>query len=177
MPPPSFTAPTLSRPSQLVTTISDQYTSSPSRLFPDLPDFEHWIADQYSRLPLRVEFVDFDPYRALEPMRAEVASTRVLQITTRHNESVFDPRINLMFRAVHDVDHIHHRCRFDLHGEVKACRAISARCGDEMGRALLFSEIVGQACVALAEGDFQQQKFVLFPLTLRDQVLRGTLEY
>ena len=151
--------------------IAEYYSRTPGRPFPDQTGFQRWIAQQYHRLPLPIEYVDYDPYRSLEHMNAETASSGRLRITRRNNESIFDPSANLMFRAVHDHDHLRHRCDFGAFGEICACRVISNRCGDELGRALLFSEIIGQACVALVNGEFDDQKFVWFPRRTRDRML------
>ena len=160
-----------SRP-ELLRKLANHYHRSPGIAVPDRDGFQRWIADAYHRLPLRVQFVDHDPYHGLNHMKAETDSTGILKITTRNNESVLDPQVNLMFRAVHDSDHIRYLCDFGAAGELRACRIFSSRCGDEMGRALLFSEIAGQACVAVVNGTFDEQKFVWYPRSWRDEALR-----
>ena len=151
--------------------IAEQYCRTPNSQFPDIHSFQRWIAEAYSRLPMPIEFVDYDPYRSLAQMQAEVNSSGILRITTRNNESLFDPKVNLMFRAVHDTDHIRNNCDFGIHGEQQACRVITNRCRDELGKTLLFSEILGQACVARVRGDFEEQKYVRFPRRMRERAL------
>jgi len=159
--------------SQQVIDLADYYHRMPGSDFPDRSTFQRLVVGQYNRLPFRVEFVDHDPCRSLETMRVDMASTGNLKITTRNNDSLLDPQVNLMFRAVHDYDHIRYGCDFTAHVELRACRVITNRCGDEWGRALLFSEIVGQACVAVAFGKFGEQKYVPYPLEIRDRALKG----
>ena len=157
---------------KLVQSVADRYESGEASELHDKDGLQRWIADLFHRLPYRIEWVEHDPYRSLETMRAEVNASKTLQITTRNNESVFDPAVNLMFRAVHDADHIAHTCDFDVGGELRAGRIMTARCGDPWGRALIFSEIIAQACVAVAFGNFSRQKFVRFPRRFRKEILR-----
>lgn len=149
-------------------------TSLPATLA-DLHEFQRWIAEQFHDLPYTVEFVDRNPYRNFAQMQSEVKSSRVLSISALNNHSMFDPHINLQFRAVHDADHLRHGFRFDLFGEQQACRVFVERCRDEQGRNALFCEILGQACVALSKGIFARQKLVHFPLKLRERALREDL--
>lgn len=151
------------------------YDTSPSVVLADLDGFQRWITQQYRAIPLHVAFVERNPYRTVSQMMCEIRSSGILYISALHNVSIFDPVVNLRFRAVHDVDHLRHGFRFDLHGEQQACRVFVERCRDVHGRNALFCEILGQACVALAKGAFPKQKLVRFPRKLRERALREDL--
>ncbi len=151
--------------------IASRYLEAGPDSYRDKNSFQRWIVGQFIALPYTVEFVDHDPYPSLEVMRAEAQSTNRLLITTRHNESIFDPFVNLCFRAVHDADHIAFGQSFAIHGERGACRAIMNRCGDQNGQAVLFSEIYAQACVRHVTGRFAPQKLVLFSPSSRERAL------
>lgn len=87
-------------------TVAILYLRSPAACFGDMPEFCRWISSQFTRLPYPVEFVDHEPYRSFDQMKAEVISSGVLRITTSNNAGVLPPPVNLMFRAVHDSDHL-----------------------------------------------------------------------
>jgi len=155
-----------------IRSVAEQYRDGETSDIPERDGFQRWIAELFHALPHRIEWVDHDPYPSLSAMQADVQATNTLQITTRNNESLLDPEVNLMFRAVHDADHLAHSCGFDAGGELRAGRILKARCADEWGRALVFSEIVAQACFAIAFGNFSRQKFVRFPPRFREEILR-----
>ena len=151
--------------------IASRYLEAGPDAYRDISSFQRWIVGQFVTLPYTVEFVDHDPYPSLDVMLAEARSTNRLMITTQHNESIFDPFVNLCFRAVHDADHIAFGQSFEIHGERGACRAIVNRCGDRDGQAVLFSEIYAQACVRHVTGHFAPQKLVIFPQGLQERAL------
>ena len=152
-------------------TIAHLYRCLPGENFPDHTGFQHWIVRQYLDLPVRVEFVSYDPYPGMEAMRVDTQATGVLKISALHNRSILDPHVNLMFRAVHDYDHLRYGYGFHANGERMACRAILSRCSDNDAHALLFSEIVAQAYAAQTFGTFEPQKFVRIHSSIRDAVL------
>lgn len=85
--------------------VSHTFLSSQGVRLQDQEDFERWIHEQFAQMPFQTEWVDYDPYRDSESMRIDFAATKRLKISAKHNESIFDPKTNLMFRAVHDFDH------------------------------------------------------------------------
>ena len=135
--------------------------------------FQRWVNEQFMRLPIRHEWVNYDPYPDSECMRIDLAATGILKITTRNNQAVLDPKVNLMFRAVHDFDHCRFGYRFGMGGETLAGRSIMSRCADQTGRQFVFSEIIAQAAVHLETGRFPKQKFVPFPVGLIDDLVLG----
>ena len=134
----------------------------------------HWVAERYQRLPVRAEWVDYEPYPDMISMRTDMEYTGILKITTCYNAPgavVLDPEVNLMFRAVHDFDHCQFGLNFGFAGEQQAGRILLNRCRDLMGRQFLFCEIVAQAAVATGTGVFAEQKFVLFEEWVIDRVV------
>ena len=83
-----------------------------------------------------------------------------LLVSTAHNfHPHWMPLQNKMFRAVHDWDHIHNGCGYDLAGETAAYEAAMTTAPESI-RWILYSEIVLQAAAAIHTGSFQRQKLV-----------------
>lgn len=118
---------------------------------------------EFAKLPVRVEFVDYDPYKTYQQMRDRVQSERVLRIWTGASDvPMWDARTNWMARAVHDWDHITQQFDFTMGGEYEGYRVAAAKAPQLAP--IAFSEIALQAAVANTEGDFvSQQKIVLDP--------------
>ena len=154
-----------------IKTIAQQYRNIPGKEFPHLFDFQRWIGERFHLLPVTVEYVEYDPYPHRDIMRTEVAATGILRISVLNNHSIFDPEINLMFRAVHDYDHIRSNGDFSANGERLTGRVMMGCCGDEWGRSLIFSEIIAQACAALYYEAFEAQKFVPFSQKIIDDAV------
>jgi len=114
----------------------------------------------FNKLPIRVQFVDHDPYRSFEEMRDQVNSTGTMLVWTGFSDTpIWDPETNWKARAVHDYDHIVQSLDFSMEGEAAAARYSSKRMP---GLAPLYlSEIMLQAAVANYTGDFVPQKLVL----------------
>ncbi len=159
------------RPSAFL--IARTYLDHPGMRFSDLDPFQRWIMELFHQLPFKVEWVDGVPYPNNEAMRVDLDATGVLKVSVANNDALLDPAVNLAFRAVHDFDHYRFGLGFGFEGERRAARAIMSRCGDDLGRQLLFSEIVGQAAVATQTGRFAPQRFVPFALDVMDGVLFG----
>ncbi len=155
----------------MISWIAKLYLKSPSQTFRPLLSFQNWIMEQYNKIPTTIDFVDYEPYPDVWSMKSEMESTGRMKITTLHNKSIFDPIVNLYFRAVHDFDHILGGCNFNNEGEKQACRMLLNRCRDPEAQALLFSEIYGQACVQHTTGKFANQKFVKFPKSIQTKAL------
>lgn len=149
--------------------VAQLYKTKPACLFKDLGGMSSWIHQQYQRLPVVSEFVDYDPYSSFSEMKSDVDSRKRMKVSARNNFSLFDRQTNLYFRAVHDNDHINSLSDFSLPGEIRAFRSIANRCGDEEGRLFLFCEIVAQACFSVIEGYFGEQKYITIPPSLPDR--------
>ena len=124
-----------------------------------------FIENMFKKIQSKVDviFVDEDPYTDDDHMRQEVARTGVLKIWqggTTH--PVFEPELNLKFRAVHDyMAHIQaigfSGAGFDMKGEVQAYNAHLHTIPPEAAPAL-FTEVVGQAAFFINNGYFPEQK-------------------
>lgn len=112
----------------------------------------------------KVEFVDENPYPDAAAMKREVERTKVLKIWNGANQHpVWTPEQNLHFRAVHDwFSHIIANQAFGLKGEIAAYNTQAKLCPPN-ARPALFTEIVGQACSAVVNGDFPEQKIAFLP--------------
>lgn len=113
---------------------------------------------------VRVEFVDGQPYKSSKQLRAEVARTRVLQISREGNSHpVFTPTQNLKFRAVHDyITHVSREQKFSIRGEIAAYNTHRLLCPVD-ARPAFFTEVVGQASVAIMRRFYPEQKIALLP--------------
>ena len=124
----------------------------------DYGTFCRWVELRYQRIR---HCVDFTPLEiSPEKMMRYWQDHHRLLISTAHNfHPHWLPRTNAMFRAIHDWDHIHHGCGYDLDGEVSAYVAATETAPDTI-RWILYSEIVLQAAAAIHTGSFQRQKLV-----------------
>jgi len=117
-----------------------------------------------------VQFVDEEPYEDDNDMRQQVAETGVLNIWqggTTH--PIFEPEMNLKFRAVHDyMAHIqaigHAGTGFDMKGEIQAYNTHLKTIPPSSAGAL-FTEVLGQAAFFLTPeyGYFPEQKIAFLP--------------
>jgi hypothetical protein len=114
----------------------------------------------FERLPIRVQFVDHDPYKSFEHMRDQIASTGTMYVYKGGSDTpLWDPQTNWKARAVHDWDHLQKVCDFSIEGEAAAFRSSAAQCNALSP--IYMSEILLQAAVANARGSFAEQKLVL----------------
>lgn len=107
-----------------------------------------------------VSFVDHDPYKSYDEMRADVLTNKRMLIYKGGSETpLWDQETNWKARAIHDWDHIQHDVDFSIEGEHEAYRKSAQR---EPGLAPLYlSEIVLQAAAQAFTGSFDEQKLVL----------------
>lgn len=132
------------------------------------------IHQAFNTLPIRVQFVDHDPYSSFQQMRDQVQSTGTMLVYKGASDTpLWDQYTNWMARAVHDWDHIVKVCDFSLEGEAAAFRH-SAACRPGL-EPLYLSEILLQAAMNTYTGAFVPQKLVLAPEPVRKQArqLRG----
>lgn len=132
------------------------------------------VHSAFAQLPIRVQFVDHDPYRSFEQMRDQVQSTGQMLVWTGASETpLWDPQTNWMARAVHDWDHIVRSCDFSMEGEAEAYRNAAA-CRPGLAP-LYLSEVMLQAAIANYTGSFVPQKLVLAPEVVqrRARQMRG----
>lgn len=114
----------------------------------------------FAELPVRVQFVDHDPYHSFEQMRDQIRSTGTMLVWKGASETpLWTPETNWKARAVHDWDHIVHSVDFSMEGEAAAFRK-SAQRSPGLER-LYLSEIMLQAAVQNYTGNFSAQKLVL----------------
>lgn len=153
--------------SQYAKLVTDAYEKAPTNEPAALP---HWTALQASTEKLfkrisskvKVEFVDENPYADAAQMKAEVNKTSVLKIWTGESDhAIFGQEGNLHFRAVHDyITHILCGQPFGLKGELRAYNT-HAKMASPAAVPALFTEVVGQACVAVTSGGFPAQKIAV----------------
>lgn len=157
--------------------VADEYLAAP-----DVDPTEVWrwhvlashIRKLFKRIQsgkngVRVVFVPGQPYTSDVDLKRQVARTKTLYVSTDYNSHpVFDPETNLMFRAVHDyVGHIGRDTSFSDRGEVATFNA-HARMVPPAALPALFTEVVGQACVATVHGFFPTQKIAVLPFDFRN---------
>lgn len=147
--------------------VSDAYEAAPA-MEPGVEGAWHTLIAHFKKLykqissKYKIEFVAEDPYPDAETMQREVKKSGVFKVYTGHNEHpVFTPQENLYFRAVHDYfTHIIANQPFGLRGEIRAYNTHAKLCPPAALPAL-FTEIVGQACVAVVTGKFPEQKIAI----------------
>jgi hypothetical protein len=129
--------------------------------------------------PITLDYVPGQPYEFYETMRdSMLGDAPTLLISTDFNESpLWGPTLNLLFRAMHDIDHVMFGFDFSFQGEVEVFRHSwrHHHHGDKrLWQQVLFSEVVAQAAVKETYGDFPAQKFVVFDAAYIDQWLKET---
>lgn len=130
----------------------------------------HWKAlnqadyNLFKRLQskIKVDFVNGEPYNNAQEMSNDVKQNKHLSISKDNNEHpIFSPQDNLVFRAVHDYfAHVIVGAPFGGRGEIKAYNTHCKLFPKEAVPAL-FTEVVGQASVAVTTGNFPEQKIAL----------------
>lgn len=141
--------------------VADAYEQAPEYDESTVPSFraliDHAVNKLYPQIlgkGIDVQFVDYDPYENRDQMAEDVNENKVLKISRLYNEHpVFSEEENLKFRAVHDYyTHIVCDQDFGLRGELKAYNT-HARLAPPAALPALFTEVVGQACYAIANGE------------------------
>jgi hypothetical protein len=150
----------------------DEYAKLVSDAYVNAPDFDNSVVPSYRALmestkklykrlqsKVKVEFVDYDPYSSRDEMTDDVKNTGILKISKLFNEHpLYSKEENLILRAVHDYyTHIIANQDFGLRGELKAYNT-HARLAPPAALPALFTEVVGQVCYAIVNGDFTKQK-------------------
>jgi hypothetical protein len=150
----------------------DEYAKLVSDAYINAPDFDDSVVPSYRALmestkklykrlqsKVKVEFVDYDPYSSRNEMADDVKNTGILKISKLFNEHpLYSKEENLILRAVHDYyTHIIANQDFGLRGELKAYNT-HARLAPPAALPALFTEVVGQVCYAIVNGDFTKQK-------------------
>lgn len=129
----------------------------------DKVDFKQLIDKLYYAIPVRVEYVDAQPYTGLAGITADI-TRGILQVSTQHNApcpELMDKATNLRFRAVHDYQHYLVQGEFTFAGEWASYKYMASVCRTERLQKIMLSEIVLQASYAIVFGSFPIQKVVL----------------
>jgi len=111
-----------------------------------------------------VQFVPEHPYENAAELRQDVQQNGVLKISTLDAEhDIFDPETNAKFRAIHYyMSHIQRGTEFDAKGEIASYNA-HLQTMPPKSHPALFTEVVGQACSFIVNGEFPEQKIALLP--------------
>jgi hypothetical protein len=102
------------------------------------------------------------PYNTYEEMVNDAKQNKVLKISIDYStHPVFTVEENIVLRAVHDyIVHILSGVNFTGKGEIAAFNA-HAKLAPKEAIPAIFTEVVGQACYFLTNGEFPQQKIAL----------------
>jgi hypothetical protein len=150
----------------------DAYNALPSydkgaeKAYRDLAKEVEQQFDHMVKSGLKVEFVNYDPYKTANEMRADVesGSIRVMQTAVTGAHPFFTNEQNDKFRAVHDVfGHASTGRGFDRHGERSAYISHKEMFRSPDAVRALASETEGQNAVATLTGKFGEQKVALMP--------------
>lgn len=143
-------------------TIAEQWLNAPSRIpgAAELEVFHRWLDREFINIP---PFVVFTPKPvSLDRCKKIVKRCDTLFVTSQHNSpncALFTERQNLQFRALHDWHHILAGSDASFEGEcISFNQAIKT--APKFIHWILFSEIIGQAAVAIVTGKFPAQKLV-----------------
>jgi hypothetical protein len=125
----------------------------------------HWVygegEDYTVDHGLQIQWVDFEPYKDLEEMTKDIKDDR-LRISKLHNDSLLLPEgLNLKFRAVNDYFHYLLQQPFDFKGELNVYKATKFLHKSDIGKRILYSEIVLQAAYCEYFGGFPEKQKVI----------------
>lgn len=109
-----------------------------------------------------VQIVDYHPYQNQEEMKKEVLEKGIFRVSSADSDHpLWSVEQNVKFRAVHDwYTHIQNNAGFSLRGEIRAYNTYTKLIPREAIPAA-FTEIVGQACYAIVNGTFAEQKICI----------------
>lgn len=130
----------------------------------EVEQFRSEVEQAYERLPkdLAIIFVDKDPYPDLFNMTRDIQDCNRMDVSSEHNESQLLPGdLNLKFRAVHDYFHYLLQQPFDFKGELNVYKATKFLHKSDIGKRILYSEIVLQAAYCTYFGTFGKQKVII----------------
>lgn len=105
-----------------------------------------------------------DPYATASEMKTDYKNTGKLMISIDYStHPIFTIEDNIMFRSVHDyIIHILGDHPFGAKGEIASYNR-QAKIAPPDATPALFTEIVGQASVAVVRGNFPVQKITILP--------------
>jgi hypothetical protein len=155
----------------------DKYCQLVAEAYAAAPEYEDVAVDSFKAMipfvnnmfdkinkRVDIQFIDDHPYETAEELRQDVNQNKVLKISTLDSEhDVFDPETNQKFRAVHDyMTHIQGNTNFDGRGEIASYNR-HIKTVPPAAYPALFTEVVGQACSFIVNGEFPEQKIALLP--------------
>lgn len=111
----------------------------------------------------KIEFITPEnEYKTQSQMKNSFNETGILKISIDYSDHpVFSVKDNIVFRTVHDyIAHILGDYDFGAKGEI-ACYNLHAKMAPKDAIPALFTEVVGQASVAVVHNDFPKQKIVV----------------
>jgi hypothetical protein len=135
--------------------VAEAYAVAPAFEDVAVPHFEAmkpFVDKMFKRIEgvIDVHFVEEHPYANADELRQDV-------------EQIFDNRTNAKFRAIHDyMSHIQRNTEFDAKGEIASYNA-HLQTMPPKSHPALFTEVVGQACSFIVNGQFPEQKIALLP--------------
>jgi len=157
----------------------DLYIKIVAEAYMNAPEFEQravssfkanvpFIEKMFKRIQskVKIEFVDFHPYKTAEELRQDVKSTGIMKIATADAEhEIYSPEVNAKFRAIHDyMAHIQaigsRGTEFTPRGEIAAYN-VHLKTLPKAAVPALFTEVIGQVSVYSVTGKFAEQKICL----------------
>lgn len=123
--------------------------------------FRYEVDKAWSYLPVRIDFVDGQPYDNIEQLSNDIKKGFML-ISKDYNDSKLLPGLlNLKFRAIHDYLHYVLQAPFTASGEIKVFQLQKRLHCSSIGQRILFSEVVLQACYAEYFNKFAEYQKVI----------------
>lgn len=130
----------------------------------ELNQFRLEVEQAFNNIPCKVLYVTGQPYENVEQLTNGIKTANLLRVSEDFNDSRLLPgELNLKFRAVHDYLHYVLQQPFTAEGEIKVYKLQKRLHCSAIGKRILFSEVVLQACYAEYFGVFApQQKVILY---------------
>lgn len=110
----------------------------------------------------KVLFVDYDPYISLTDMYADFKAGYLKVSKLNNNSQLLPGDLNLKFRAVHDYFHCLFQQEFGFQGELITYKGQKYLYTSQIGKQILYSEIVMQAAYFEYFGYFPSEQKVIY---------------
>lgn len=130
----------------------------------EIVKFRKEVEEAYKRVEksVIVAFVDYDPYKDLEEMTKDINDNGLMEVSALFNNSnLLEGELNLKFRATHDYFHYLLQQPFDFKGELNVYKATKFLHSSDIGKRMLYSEIVLQAAYCTYFGGFPKTQKVI----------------
>jgi hypothetical protein len=162
--------------------LASVYSTAPHEQLSDqeLAAWHRWVRARFLEETegITVRYLDYQPYHKVREMIRDVKQFKALAVSREYNHDPLLPgKLNLMYRAAHDLVHVELGAEFDWKGELAVARHSIAETYDQpLIQQIIFSETVLQTAHAVVFNEFRSdQPFVRVGTEIIEMLLAGAL--